>query len=315
MSIKLPTIPGYTEADLASLTPEELSALESDQGDNLDDIKALAEGGEGGEKGADDGKGDEGKPNATGAEAETAPEGGEPAAAVKTGYVAEAPADAAEQLTTLKAAKQAAKDQDKEALKKLHDGEIDFEDYQKVKDAADTAIDEASEKISALQSVVSKAEISAEMTQQEVARAWQTEVGAMMKTGKSEGLDYAKDEALGKELDGLVKAFSVEAGARGMTDEGLAASKWALQQAHATMKMRHADKVVKPAEEPGKGKEGEANSGQRHSLTSLARMPNADRAQGDNDAISKFGDLQGEDLELAMARMTPAEVEKLMASV
>lgn len=82
---------------------------------------------------------------------------------------------------------------------------------------------------------------ASDMSQQEA--AWQVEIAALMETGKAEGLDYAQDTELNTELNGLVKAFGEEAAKRGMSDVGLVASKWALQQAHDVMRQRHAEKL------------------------------------------------------------------------
>jgi len=294
--MKTPSIPGYTEADLASLTPDELSALESDSGDNEEELTAIANEGETPAVASAEGA-------ATAAEPETAPD-------TRT-YIAAAPADAAAQLDALKAAKATAKTEDKAALKQLMDGEIDFDAYEAIKTKSDDAIDVANDSITELNKAAAKAEISSEMTAQETARTWGNEVNTLITSAKAEGLDYKGNEALNKELNGLVRAFGQEATEQGMTDDGLKASKWALAQAHEVMKMRHADLVtVKPTAlklvPPG---------GPRHDLVNLSKMPNADRALGDNDAVAKFGSLDGDDLERAMASMSKADVEKLMASV
>lgn len=296
-----PSIPGYTADELESLTPEELSALESDSGDNEAELTEIAA--EGTEDAAT------GTTDVVEAVAEEPPE----PASEATGYVAQAPADAATQLEALKQQKAAAKAEDRAAFKQLNDGEIDFDAYEAIKNKADEATEAANDKMADIQKAISKAEISAEMAQQETVRTWKSELGNVMTAAKAEGLDY-KDAALGKEFDGLLRAFGQEASSQGMSDEGLKASKWALQQAHEVMKVRHADKLVaKPA--AGKPAATTATAAARHSLTTLSSMPNADRALGDNDAISKFSALEGDDLERALAGMSKAEVDKLMASV
>lgn len=333
--MKLPTIPGYSDRDLESLTPEELSALESDSGDDREGIEALAKddaaGGAGATEGddkpagagaADDGKGAkvdaDGKPLAV-ADGKPA---GEAAAVVvdeptqvRKAFTADVPADAVAQMDSAKTAKAAAKTADKEALRKLHDGEIDFEEYETIKTKSEADIETANDTISDLKAAISKAEISAAMTQQELAGAYEREVAGLLKQGKAEGLDYKGDAALNKELNGLVRAFGAEATENGLTDDNLEASKWALAQAHSVMRVRHAAKLTKPA---AAGAAGAASENQpaaaRHGLTTLAHMPNADRALGDTDAVAKFGQLEGDDLERAMATMSKAEIDKLMAA-
>ena len=319
---KIPNIPGFSAEDLEALAPEELAALEAEHlAGNPGEADALAElAGEGDEKtgdaaAADGTKAGDGKPEGEQGAAETTDEPGDAPA-----YVANAPQDAEAQIKAQRDAIQAAKTAEKDALKKLHDGEIDFEEYDKIRNTSDTAIDAANEKLLALNLALNRAQVAEEMTQQQLARAWKGEVSELMKTAATEGLDYKGNAELNKELNGLVRAFGMEATERGMTDEGLKASKWALQQAHATMKLRHPE-LVKAAPAPAAGaKPGEATAqpaanGKRHNLATLAQMPNADRPLGDNDDLAKFGQLEGEDLEKAIAGMSPAQVEKLMASV
>lgn len=287
--MNMPNIPGYTAAELEDLTPDELASLENDPGDE-------------GEEPAEP-------------TAETAPVA-EPVANVELdkesaesaapAYVAVAPADAIAQLEALKQAKTDAKTEDRAALKKMMDGEIDFDEYQAIKTKSEDAIESANEAISDLNKASAKAEIASEMSQQESARAWAGEVGNLMTAAKTEGMDYKASDALTKELNGLVRAFGQEATENGMTDEGLKASKWALAQAHATMKMRHPEMVKAPAKTA-------APNALRHNLTALNNMPNADRAMGDNDTLAKFGMLEGEAAERAMASMSAADIDKMLA--
>ena len=308
----LPTIPGYTAEDLAALAPEELSALQSDSGDGEDELREIVG------EGAGDGEGDGAAAGENGAPAAGDKPAGEQAAAEETPpepkvYVAEAPADAEAQLTAAKEAKAAAKEADKEALRQLHDGEIDFDQYQKVKESSDNAIEAANETISTVQTALNNAKIAQDMSEQKRATTWSNEIAGMMKSAKGEGLDYTANAELAKELNGLVKAFGLESQERGMDDTNLEASKWALQQAHATMKARHPE-LVKTVSGKADTNKPDAN-GARHNLQTLSVMPNADRALGDNDAVQKLGSLEGEDIERALAGMSPGEVEKLMATL
>lgn len=318
---KTPNIPGYTAEELADLTPDEIAALENEHlagnpGDAADLAELAGEGAEGGDAAGTEGKaeGEHGAAGAAEGATETAEEPGDAPA-----YVANAPQDAEAQIKAQRDAIQTAKTAEKEALKKLHDGEIDFEEYDKIRNTSDTAIEAANEKLLELNLAINRAQVAEEMTQQQLSRAWKGEVAELMKAAATEGLDYKGNAELNKELNGLVRAFGMEATERGMTDEGLKASKWALQQAHATMKLRHPE-LVKAAPAPAAGaKPGEAAGkpadGKRHNLATLASMPNADRPLGDTDDIAKFGQLEGEELEKAIAGMSPAQVEKLMASV
>lgn len=318
---KTPNIPGYTAEDLEALTPDEIEALENEHlAGNPADAAELAElageGAEGGDAAGTEGKA-EGEQGAAGAAEGTTEATEEPGDA--PAYVATAPQDAEAQIKAQRDAIQAAKAAEKTALKQLHDGEIDFEEYDQIRNTSDAAVDAANEKLMELNLALNRAQVAEEMTQQQLARAWKGEVSELMKAAATEGLDYKGNAELNKELNGLVRAFGMEATERGMTDEGLKASKWALQQAHATMKLRHPE-LVKAAPAPAAGTKpneaaGKPADGKRHNLATLASMPNADRPLGDTDDIAKFGQLEGEELEKAIAGMSPAQVEKLMASV
>lgn len=295
----LPSIPGYTEQDLANLTDDEITALQQpdgdDEGDDANEVTTEAPATT--ESVTDDAATDDADP------------ADEPADRT---YAADAPADAAATLQTLKDAKAAAKKTDRDALKQLHEGEIDFDEYQVIKDKADDDIEAVNDQVTALNRSIAKAEISAEMTEQQTLKAWGVEVAAMMKQGKAEGLDYAAGTALNKEFNNLVKVFGQEAIERGMSDNGLVASKWALAQAHQMMRMRHADKVTgkAPAAKPGDPPKP------RTELRTLARMPNADRALSDGDSlVAKFSTMSAEDMERAIAGMSKDQVEALMNSV
>lgn len=315
---KTPNIPGYSAEDLEALAPDELAALEAEHlAGNPGEAEALAElAGEGADgSDAEDGTAAAG----AGADGQAGAEEGTDEPGDAPAYVATAPQDAEAQIKAQRDAIQAAKAAEKTALKQLHDGEIDFEEYDKIRNTSDAAVDAANEKLMELNLALNRAQVAEEMTQQQLARAWKGEVSELMKAAATEGLDYKGNAELNKELNGLVRAFGMEATERGMTDEGLKASKWALQQAHATMKLRHPE-LVKAAPAPAAGaKPGEAAGkpadGKRHNLATLAQMPNADRPLGDTDDIAKFGQLEGEELEKAIAGMSPAQVEKLMASV
>lgn len=227
-------------------------------------------------------------------------------------YTAVAPEDAATQIQALKDAKAAARAEDRAALKKVNDGELDFDEYEKIKDKADQTIEDANDKIADINKAISKAEVALEMTAQATQRAWDGAIKATMASAKAEGLDYTGNEALNKELNGLVRAFGLEASERGMSDVGLKASKWALQQAHDTMKLRHPELVVATKSVAVKQQEPGAP---RHKLVTLAAMPNADRAPIEGDEVSRFAATPGHKVGEAIASMSKADAEKLFASL
>lgn len=301
----------YTKEELATLTPEELSALELENGDE-DILNELA--------GDDDQANDESassdeaaKASADASVSDDAAKTGDEAAstdnvdnsddqsqgdAIKPIYQAETVADSSTERTALITQKN-------EAFAKLIDGEITAAEYSTIEN-------DVLAKIRAIDTAEVKAQVANEMTQQQMIREWEKEVNSLVASAKKEGLDYASNQELNTEFDTLVRVFSAEAAQKGMSDEGLRASKWALAQAHSVMKTRHG--IVSQA--PKAQEQVPASEKQpRHNLQTLSGLPNADRAQVDNDTISRLGGLVGEDLELAMATMSEKDVNKLLASV
>lgn len=295
----------YTKEELSTLTPEELSALELENGDE-DILNELA--GDEDQANDDSASDDEAAKVDASASAEPAKaneetpsdDAGEQSLgdAIKPIYQADSVADSSSERTALLTQKN-------EAFAKLIDGEITAAEYSTIEN-------DVLSKIRAIDTAEVKAQVASEITQQQLEHAWDKEVATLVKVAKKEGLDYAGNQELNSEFDTLVRVFSAEAAQKGMSDEGLVASKWALAQAHSVMKARHGITTqsaknqddTPPAEKPP-----------RHSLQTLSGLPNADRAQVDNDTISRLGGLEGEELEIAMATMSEKDVNKLMASV
>jgi hypothetical protein len=306
----------YTASELESLTPDEREAMQGDDSDaaytaELAGETAESRAGEG--PGADD-KGADGKPTASTEEEgeKTAIE--EDAPIDDRLFVAEAPADAAAQLEALKTAKTAARNEEREAHKKLMAGDMDEEAYDAIKT-----------KTSDLKQAISEASLSERMTQQQMKKAWVAEVENAFKSGKAEGIDIGSDEALNLEFNAYLKANSELASKKGMTDVGLKASKWALEQAQKTMRAMHPELLKKadpkpgdtpkPGEAPKPANKAAAGVKPRHDLTTLGNLPNADRALDDSDDVAEIGMLEGEELERRMASMSKGDVEKMMAKV
>lgn len=227
-------------------------------------------------------------------------------------YIATAPEDAAAQIQAHKDAKTAARAEDRAALKKVNDGEMDFDEYDAIKDKTEKAVDEANDKIADLNKVISKAEISAEMTQQQTRRVWDDILKVVVNSAKAEGFDYMGNTELNKEMSGLMRTFAREAEERGISEEGLKASKWALAQAHSTMKMRHPELVTATTVVAQKPQEPGAP---RHRLVTLGGLPSADRAPIVNDEVSRFAVVPGHQVAQNIAAMSKADAEKLFDSL
>jgi hypothetical protein len=292
----------YTKEELATLTPDELSALELENGD--EDILTQLAGDDEGQVNDDSASNSDASSLNDDAKVDdkvaTSDESSKQLQddVINPIYQVEAVADSSAERTSLLAQKN-------EAFAKLIEGEITAAEYSSIEN-------DVLSKIKEIDHAEVKAQVAGEMTQQQMQREWGKEVNTLEISALKEGLDYVGNQGLRAEFDTLVRVFGAEAIKNGMSDEGLKASKWALAQAHSVMKMRHG--IVAP---PAKNSEQSqaAEKAPRHTLQTLSGLPNADRAPIDNDTISRLGGLAGEDLEKAMATMSEGEVAKLMASV
>jgi hypothetical protein len=333
----------YSKADLAALTPEELSALETDDGDADGHLKAIAEeadepaAGEAAAAGAAtaDPAAAASAAAATGTEtpaagaadpaAVAASAAAAPAATPTTTYKVD-PGDAEKTIAEQKAAVKAEKTKELEALQKLNDGEITFEDYSAIRADVETAVEAATEKIDAAKNLIQRAQISREMSEQQIASAWTGEVSAALSDLAKAGIDCKAKPELMAELNALVRAYGDQAATNGLSDEnGLAASKWALAQAQKVMQLQHgkpaaagpgaAGATAAAAATAGAAAAAAAPAAARHGLTTLGGLPGADRSQVESDLLAKVGTLQGEELEVFLASQPKDVVERLMASV
>lgn len=297
---------------LATLTPEERAAIEDTDHtpQELEAIKKIA-GTDAPNDDGDDGDDDESDDGGTGGEsqpverpvaetskpAEEYPQAQEQTAEQETTtYQASLPSDYEERLSGLKA-------RDAELRQKLRDGEIDIDE----RDAGLAAIAEEREQLLVLRA---KAEVSQEMNSQTVARQWAGEINSLFKrASENDGVDYSKDRARYNDLDIFVKAL-----ANNEANEGKPMS-WFLNEAHKRVMALHGDapaKVNPPANKDAAIKE--ANEKRKPPMDqvpkTLSHVPGSD---GPGDVASEFADidaLEGEALEDAIKRMTPAQREK-----
>lgn len=192
-----------------------------------------------------------------------------------------------------------------EAFQKLMDGEIEAGEYQKVEKEVSGELEKL------LQASITD-NVTFTLTQAQINKTWQGEVNAIVKSAAAEGLDY-KGGDLGSEFDGLIKAFASEAGTRGMTDEGLKASKWALAQAHTMMKVRHPGLIKTPLAVPGAKPVTKARAGADLSTIppNLSAAPIAAGAAV-ADEFSHMEGLGGIALERAYARLSAEQQDRYM---
>lgn len=293
-------MPGYTEEDLRGLSAAERAILEADDEDGSEDeLRALAE------EEVEDAEDAGGKAavvtavaassaDEAGKAGDAEPEEEEPAGPAS--FTPETPADAAQTREAMETKKA-------EAFQKLMDGEIDADAYR--------AIDkEVSAQLEDLLGAAITDRVTAKLTQAELEKSWKSEIKGLYKAASVEGIDYAKNEDARKELDGLVRVFGAEAIQRGMTDDGLKASKWALKQAHDVMKVRHGKPAAAPAAAPSPAPGKASRAPDLSGLPpSLSKVPVA----ADQSITSEFAHLDsltGAALERAVARLTPEQLER-----
>lgn len=277
-------IEGMTEQDLALLNPAERAIMEADDGD--DDLDP-----------ADPSDGDEVKP-APAVKTDTALKADTPADEVNDDalvFTAKTPADAAAQRTALETRKN-------ESFAKLMAGEIDPEEYQKV----ESEVSASMEKL--LQATITDA-VTNEISQAQRNKAWAAEVDSAIKSAVNDGINYRSDENLLKEFDQLIRSFSLRAEMAGMDDTGMKASKWALNEAHETMKLRHPDLVrIDPNAATGKAvPRAKADLGTIP--PNLRGAPVAATASVGGEFAHMEG-LTGADSEKAFARLTKEQQER-----
>lgn len=310
-------IQGYTTEELAILTPDERAALEAEAGENEEEIAAIAgEPEDGGEQPAGEGtQANDGTPGDGDGKGTAKPNEEDEGTTAKKGdsvgedddpFMLEVPADAEERRKSLTTERD-------EAFSKLMEGTIDTAEYNAINNRVTSELE-------AIASAVSKAELSQAMRAHEVKKEWNRTVTAFFTEAKAEGADYLAQPDLHKEFDGLVKIFAAEASAKGMSDVGLKASKYALEQAQVVMRARHG---FKPAEKVDPSAQNQPTDAEkaiaaanavRHSLKTLTNIPAADKVMTDDSPLAKIATLQGEELEIYMASLSPADVRRLEAA-
>ena len=305
---------------LATLDPEERAAFEQDDTDpaDVDALKAVAGGADDEGDDEDDDEADvggEGSGNAAPIEGKGAKSDDDTPKSAATddddGEADDEPAPApspyrAELPENYDAQLQALKDEDAELRRKFKAGDIDI-------DERDEALAALSERREALLVARTKAEISGDMTRQSAQQSWQNEIKTFMaKVAKDEGIDYRKDQELNKALDKSVKLLAND------PDNNDKPMAWFLTEAHRYVKFQRGLDVKPaptPAPAPADAKK-DALAKRKPDLSqvpkSLAEAPGGD---GPGDVSGEFAHLDslgGEDLESAIAKMTPSQRERYL---
>lgn len=294
---------GLSAEDLELLTPEERAAIE-DGADDAAEQEALARLAAQAPDDDDDDEDDDGEDSPVVATDETqapspapttAPASApEPIATDKpapTTYAAELPAD-------FEAKQSAVKDKLGDLRKAFREGALEVDEYEAQREVLERERDE-------LNTARTKAEISSEMRQQDAANAWQAAINKAFDdaaTAAGGGIDYRKDAAKAADLDAFVRRLGDDPA---NADKGM---EWFLAEGHRRVRALHgvaAAPVPVPTAAPRRAPVELAPK-------TLAQVPGAD---GPGDVSGEFADmdaLDGDELEIAISRLSPVQLDKYM---
>lgn len=306
----------------ATLTPEELEAINGsdvEEGD-LDALKAVAgDAADANENDDDDDDGDDdsgngqpvegagAKPDNTDADTAAnaaADEGADTKASAKAEepkpfvpkYEARLPENFEQTILDLKTAED-------ELKQKFRDGDIEFDEFELERD-------KILQQRESLNSAKIKAEISQEMSQQTAQQQWQNTVNTFLNSVKSE-VDYLANEDLASDLDLFVKQL---ANNPKNADQSMT---WFLEQADRRVRALHNLASGKPTESKQDEKKPDPKD-RKPNLggvpKNLSQVPGGDGPGDVGGEFAHLDSLEGEDLEAAIAKMTPAQREKFARS-
>lgn len=163
---------------------------------------------------------------------------------------------------------------------------------------------------SKLDRIATKAEIAQEMQEQTAAQAWQRKVRALVREAKADdGIDYSKP-LLAAALDKALKDLAAQ---NEHKDKSMS---WFLKEAHQQVKSELGigkKDDVKPADKPAENSRARKPDVSKLPA-SLANVPGSD---GPGDVGGEYADidkLEGIAYEQALARMTPAQRERYLAT-
>lgn len=308
-----------TEEQLATLTPEERAAVTDTEysAEELAAMQGIIEEDAGHQGSDDDDEGEDESTPADKAPASAKPDDGatnasapaasaeadipkqpEPAAAAKTEdapfiptYKADAPENYDQKIKDIADAEAALKAQFK-------DGTLDFDEYE---DKRSELIVQREE----LNRQRTKAEVSTEMQGQTAEQLWQRAVDTSLNRYAKEegGIDYRKDLAKAGDLDLFVKSLAAK------PENADKPMDWFLDEANKRVKALHglaAPAKTEPAPDPAARRKPPVGAVPKN----LSQVPGSD---GPGDVESEFASLdtlEGDALEAAIARMTPAQRER-----
>lgn len=181
----------------------------------------------------------------------------------------------------------ALKDEEKEAFRRLMDGEIESADYQAIKDRVEEQVDALKEQAA-----------EARRTAQEMVQKWQAAENALMAEAKAEGLDYRGKPA-------LLAAFNTHLRALGADPKNERRDeRWFLSEAHRLTKLDLGIVRSKP----------QAGVDTAEIPPTLRSAPAAATGAVNVDEFAHVRNLEGIELERAVAAMTPAQRDRWLDS-
>ena len=205
-------------------------------------------------------------------------------------YAVEMPADAENQIKTLRA-------EEADAFAKLMDGDMTAEAYREIKDRTDAAA-------RAIDSQVLTATVLSAANEQSAAAEWKRSEAAEFNAFKTEGLDYRAKPA-------LLAAYNVNLKALAAVPENETKSAaWFLREAH---KLTKSDLGITSAPVPSPAPAPPARGVDRGAIPpTLSRVPPAVDPNVAGDEFSHMASLKGAEAERAYAAMTPEQQERYL---
>lgn len=180
-------------------------------------------------------------------------------------------------------------------------GEIEFDEFEEARS-------QIQDQRSTLERAALKAEISQEMNEQTAQQTWENTVHVYIKSVKAE-IDYTKDVEKQADFDQFVKVLAANPKNQDKSME------WFLEEGHRRVKALHG-LTSTPAKEDTPDPKVKANNSRKPPLDAapknLSQVPGADGPGDVEDEFSDMDRLEGEDLELAIAKMTPAQRERYL---
>lgn len=294
---------------------EVLAGLDDENDDDLDALRSVAddEGDDAGDEGDDGEAGDAAKASGQGQGAGDGASAGQgdgtgegeslPAAKQMDSpiYTAQTPADAEAKLKEITQAK-------RQARRDYEEGTLDEDQY-------DAKIDELDQQRDSINRAITRAEVSAEMTSQQMVKSYTQTVDTFVADMKRAGIDYRdpKNAAQASFLNERVKALASTE--HEQTPEGW---RQLLEDAHAltARKFNIQTKPIAPAQD-GKGQQGKpAPANRKPDLSGIpptvGRGPGAANTSVAGDEFAHMEGLSGIALEREFSKMTPEQQDRYL---